>query len=108
MRAASHATFARRPAPPKPTKPLRCEKAAGRFSDFDLGRRLGGGSFGEVHAAYDRVQKAHVALKRLRHADALEPYRFKKEFRPLADIFHPISCGFTSELMRALAQPCVG
>jgi serine/threonine protein kinase len=61
----------------------------GRFADFDLGRRLGGGSFGEVYAAYDRLQKARVALKRLRHAGALDLYRFKKEFRALVDIYHP-------------------
>jgi tetratricopeptide (TPR) repeat protein len=61
----------------------------GRFADFKLGRRLGGGSFGEVHEAFDRQRQTRVALKRLlvTHSEAL--YRFKKEFRALAGIFHP-------------------
>jgi serine/threonine protein kinase len=61
----------------------------GRLADFQLGRRLGAGSFGEVYEAFDRQRQMRVALKRLliTHPEAL--YRFKKEFRSLAGIFHP-------------------
>jgi serine/threonine protein kinase len=60
-----------------------------RIRDFELGPQLGAGSFGEVYAAFDRSRNARVALKRLRQTTAQDLYRFKKEFRALADIFHP-------------------
>jgi hypothetical protein len=61
----------------------------GRLGDFEIVRQLGAGAFGEVHEAFDRRQRMRVALKRLHvsHPDAL--FRFKREFRALADIFHP-------------------
>ncbi|MEM8933660.1 MAG: protein kinase, partial [Acidobacteriota bacterium] len=56
---------------------------------FLVQRRLGSGAFGVVYEAYDRVEKALVALKVLRVADADALYRFKKGFRSLADLRHP-------------------
>lgn len=55
---------------------------------FELRRRLGAGGYGVVHEAFDRQRGELVALKTLRelHPEAL--YRFKREFRALADVRH--------------------
>jgi serine/threonine protein kinase len=56
---------------------------------FTIQRRLGSGSFGVVYEAFDHEQNSVVALKTLVHADANALYRFKREFRALADVSHP-------------------
>ena len=55
---------------------------------FELIRRLGEGGFGIVYEALDRKRSARVALKVLREAEGTNLYRFKREFRALADISH--------------------
>ena len=44
---------------------------------------------GAVYLAYDRELESRVALKVLLTVDASNIYRFKKEFRALADVTHP-------------------
>ncbi|MEZ4338820.1 MAG: protein kinase, partial [Sandaracinaceae bacterium] len=56
---------------------------------FEVRRRLGSGSFGIVFEAYDHQRNTPVALKWLRYADGEAIFRFKNEFRSLADISHP-------------------
>src|SRR5262250_1675565 len=59
---------------------------AGRF---ELRGTLGAGGAGVVYRAFDRLMQREVALKLLRQASGRDLYRFKKEFRALADIVHP-------------------
>ena len=59
---------------------------AGRF---EVRGTLGAGGAGIVYRAFDRQLKRDVALKLLRQASGRDLYRFKKEFRALADIVHP-------------------
>lgn len=56
---------------------------------FEVRGTLGSGGAGVVYRAYDRQLSREVALKLLRTASGRDLYRFKKEFRALADIVHP-------------------
>ena len=56
---------------------------------FEIIRALGRGGMGQVWLARDNERGAEVALKTLRDADAAGIYRFKQEFRSLADLSHP-------------------
>ena len=58
-------------------------------SRFTLLRRLGTGGMGVVYEAHDRHKDRIVALKTLTLAEASHVYRFKREFRTLADVSHP-------------------
>ncbi len=55
---------------------------------FSIQRHLGAGAFGEVYQAYDQERQMVVALKSLREANPDTIYRFKQEFRSLADVAH--------------------
>jgi serine/threonine protein kinase len=56
---------------------------------FKVERPLGVGAFGSVFVVWDREREQRVALKRLERADPGSIYRFKQEFRALADLVHP-------------------
>ena len=74
------------------TDPITALQTAEDFAGTDrflIQRRIGAGAFGVVYEAYDRHAESLVALKVLRFAQADALYRFKKDFRSLADIRHP-------------------
>jgi serine/threonine protein kinase len=71
--------------PTAPDHPL----VAGLPAHLTALRRLGTGGFGAVYVAFDRTRNAEVALKKLERVNPSSLYRFKQEFRAMADLRHP-------------------
>ncbi len=56
---------------------------------FRVTGQLGAGAFGTVYAAEDQKRQTRVAIKLLTRISGNTIYRFKQEFRALADLHHP-------------------
>ncbi len=77
-------------APTASSMPRRVELEPGhRLGPYLLRERLGAGGMGIVFEAIDQERSARVALKVLPRVDGKTLYLFKREFRALADLFHP-------------------
>jgi eukaryotic-like serine/threonine-protein kinase len=56
---------------------------------YEVVQRIGEGGMGVVHEAFDRERHQPIAVKTLLRFSPDALYRFKQEFRTLADVIHP-------------------
>ena len=61
----------------------------GRKERFEIRGKLGAGGVGVVYRVFDRERGVEIALKTVQAATGSQLYRFKREFRSLADVVHP-------------------
>jgi serine/threonine protein kinase len=73
----------------QPEPPLNVRVSAKASERFVFEKQLGEGASGAVYRAYDRVRAATVAVKFLTALDPGSLFRFKSEFRVLANLSHP-------------------
>ena len=69
--------------------PLQGPEPGRLLGPYHLLEKIGAGGMGIVYGAYDQERDARVALKILPKVDGKTLYLFKREFRALADLFHP-------------------
>jgi eukaryotic-like serine/threonine-protein kinase len=62
--------------------------AGAKIGDYEILRRVGSGGMGEVYAVRRPGLDRTLALKTLSEVHAARLYRFKREFRALADVKH--------------------
>src|SRR4051812_29453799 len=77
------------PDPPDPLAPI-VPGVAGKIAErFVVEKQLGAGASGAVYQAFDEQRGVLVALKFLTAIDPGAVFRFKSEFRVLANLVHP-------------------